>query len=525
MRYSILLSCFVLLLAANSSATTYIVNPDGTGDFPTIQAAVDAVADGDVIELTDGTFTGEGNRDIDYLGKAITIRSESGDPERCIIDCQASWPDYHRSFFFHCGEGPGSLVEGISIRNGRADRGGGIYCSASSPSLADCILSHNSAHAPLGSGGGMYCLNCSPTLANCTFSHNSAVWNYSAGGGLYCQYSSPTLIGCTFISNSADDAGTAGGILCSDGSSPTLTRCTFAANSAAVAGGGIFWEHDSSPTLTDCVFFDNSAGGGGAACCQESPAATLTRCTFYQNSAEWGGGLACEESCPRLVNCTFSHNRGEIFAGGIFCFWSTAILENTIIAFSTEGEAVYVAEPEIPTFTCCDIYGNAGGDWRWPISNQWGVNGNFSLDPCFCNPDSCDYHLWNYSPCNQESCGLIGAWPVGCEDAQVVREQPLRPKAVTGLLLSCNVPNPFRCTARINYTIPNGASTMRVVLNIYGPDGRLVRALVNPSQPAGTHNVRWDGADQAGQRVGTGVYFCRLSVGEEATTRRMICVR
>ena len=43
-------------------ATTYLVNPEGTGDFPTIQAAIDAVVDGDIIELNDGTFTGDGNR-------------------------------------------------------------------------------------------------------------------------------------------------------------------------------------------------------------------------------------------------------------------------------------------------------------------------------------------------------------------------------------------------------------------------------------------------------------------------------
>ncbi len=54
----------VLILASSSAiATTYTISPDGTGDFPTVQAAVNAAADGDIIELTDGTFTGDGNRD------------------------------------------------------------------------------------------------------------------------------------------------------------------------------------------------------------------------------------------------------------------------------------------------------------------------------------------------------------------------------------------------------------------------------------------------------------------------------
>ncbi|MCK4414565.1 MAG: hypothetical protein KAY32_13585 [Candidatus Eisenbacteria sp.] len=56
-----------LLLAASACAAgaeTYLVLPDGTGDFPTIQAAIDAALDGDEILLADGTFTGDGNRDL-----------------------------------------------------------------------------------------------------------------------------------------------------------------------------------------------------------------------------------------------------------------------------------------------------------------------------------------------------------------------------------------------------------------------------------------------------------------------------
>ncbi len=84
---------FCTILAVPVSATTYLVTPDGTGDYPTIQLAVDAVVDGDIIELTPGTFTGDGNRDVDYLGRAITIRSQSGDPAGCVIDCEGTASD------------------------------------------------------------------------------------------------------------------------------------------------------------------------------------------------------------------------------------------------------------------------------------------------------------------------------------------------------------------------------------------------------------------------------------------------
>ncbi len=55
------------------------------GDQPTIQAGIDAAMDGDIVLVADGTWTGVGNRDIDFLGKAITVRSENG-PDSCIID-------------------------------------------------------------------------------------------------------------------------------------------------------------------------------------------------------------------------------------------------------------------------------------------------------------------------------------------------------------------------------------------------------------------------------------------------------
>ena len=46
----------LIFAAVPAAATTYIVRPDGTGDFPTIQTAIDAAIDGDIIELTDGTL-------------------------------------------------------------------------------------------------------------------------------------------------------------------------------------------------------------------------------------------------------------------------------------------------------------------------------------------------------------------------------------------------------------------------------------------------------------------------------------
>ena len=75
MRIVILLAGMTLLLISVAAAETYVVKPDGTGDFPTIQAAIDAAYHGDVIELTDGVFTGDGNRDLWNRDRYLVFRS------------------------------------------------------------------------------------------------------------------------------------------------------------------------------------------------------------------------------------------------------------------------------------------------------------------------------------------------------------------------------------------------------------------------------------------------------------------
>ncbi|MFQ6043234.1 MAG: hypothetical protein ACE5PV_20475, partial [Candidatus Poribacteria bacterium] len=105
-------------------------------DYDTIQAAIDDASDGDEIVVADGIYTGSGNKNIDLLGKAITVRSENG-PENCIIDCENNG----RGFFVHRGEGLDSVVKGFSIVNGSTagkfpdNNGGGILCYSASPTI------------------------------------------------------------------------------------------------------------------------------------------------------------------------------------------------------------------------------------------------------------------------------------------------------------------------------------------------------------------------------------------------------
>jgi len=117
----------VAMAAAGPTASVadIYVCPEG-GDYPDIASAIAAASDGEVIELCcDYDFTGPNNRELDYGGKRITIRSACGDPDRCVIDCEGQG----RGFRFHGGETSESILEGVTIRDGYVtDYGGAISC-------------------------------------------------------------------------------------------------------------------------------------------------------------------------------------------------------------------------------------------------------------------------------------------------------------------------------------------------------------------------------------------------------------
>ncbi len=158
-------------------------------DYTTIQAAVDAAVDSDTVLIADGTYTGDGNRDIYFNGKAITVSSVNG-PEFCIIDCQGADAEPHRGFKFNHNESRESILAGISITNGYKTLGGAVYCATdTSVSIRNCIISANYAEQ---NGGGIYLLGSSAEIVNCTFIGNTAA---VSGGAIFCDPASQPTIG------------------------------------------------------------------------------------------------------------------------------------------------------------------------------------------------------------------------------------------------------------------------------------------------------------------------------------------
>jgi predicted outer membrane repeat protein len=243
---------------------TATINPSGTGDFPTIQDAVDDAVGSVLILLANGTYSGPGNVDVDFLGKSIELRSVSGDPSLTIIDCQGSAQDPHRGFWFHSGEGPGAVVAGITITGGYA--------------VAVGARNQNTG------GGFLVGAGCSATLENVVFLGNKST---AGGGGLHCgTASSVTLTTCAFRENTSQSGG--GGLHCGPSSAVTVTNCTFSENSGPVAGG-IYLKNEASALVMNTIIANSLSGM--AAYCEGTGAVELFCCDVDRN--EGGDYVGC----------------------------------------------------------------------------------------------------------------------------------------------------------------------------------------------------------------------------------------
>ena len=229
----------LLVISALSASPTFAATIYVPTDQPTIQAGIDAAVDGDLVLVAPGTYI----ENIDFLGKAITVRSEAG-AETTVIDGN----DAGSVVWFNSGETENSVLESFTIRNGNSYDGGGVFCgNSTSPKITNCtILGNRVDH----NGGGISCYS-SATINNCVILENYA--RYS-GGGIGCwDGATPSIINCLIFGNTTDNKG--GGIFNIDDSSAMVIHCTISANTATY-GAGIY-SGGARPTITNCIVWEN----------------------------------------------------------------------------------------------------------------------------------------------------------------------------------------------------------------------------------------------------------------------------
>ncbi len=367
-RFVVLLLSVVASVFTTSIAAANIIHVPA--DQPTIQAGINAASNGDTVLVAPGTY----NEDINFSGKAITVKS-SGGSAVTAINGTSNGPVVQ----FVSGEGSGAVLRGFTIQNGMAVSssssffGGGILVKSASPTIVNNVITGNQAAS---GGNGIAVLGGSPHIINNRITKNVQSPNFTLGTG-------------------------GGGVLVTDTSSPTITGNTISYNSTTANGGGV-------------VLYSVTGG------------AVLMNNTVSFNSGNDGGGLWIYNSqSVHVLQNIIVHNAGQNGGGlNVYPFQSTGFVavNNTFAANSaTDGSAVYVFGPDTgvtffnnlliggsgfnavacngtggSVFTDNDAYEFQNEGFAGTCADQSNVNGNISVDPLFVA--KANYRLKGGSP-------------------------------------------------------------------------------------------------------------------------------
>lgn len=295
-------------------------------DYSTIQAAIDIAVSFDTVLVADGTYIGNNNKNLNYLGKSIILMSEHGS-DRCIIDCEQSG----RGFNFSNGELTSAILEGFTIRNGSTNQGSGILCnSGSSPTIRNCSIIANSATNDNSKGGGICCLfNSNPLISNCMISYNFAF----NGSAVYSGVSSSlTLMSCIIEENWINQA--SGSCTCQDGGSLVLIDSTLNNNHGHIYSGGVIFSQNGLVRVEHCTITNNQASG----VLMFNSSLIVNDTLFYRNLTTGDGGCiyVFGNGSTLIDNCFLSDNEAVRNAGGIYIA-SESTITNCILINNTSG--------------------------------------------------------------------------------------------------------------------------------------------------------------------------------------------
>lgn len=379
-------SCALLLQIATPAVA---VTRHVPAEFPNIQAAISASSFGDVVEVAPGIY--HERLQLDRPGMTLmapggaSVTSVNADGLGRVLDITV----VPRS----------TRVVGFRFTSGSATAGGGIRCTLASPEIRDCMVDGNTA----AMGGGVYVTQGAPWLVGCTISANRTVSATTGGTGT---------------------PGGGGGVLLDNASAALIENCLLAGNVAQNDGGGLLATAQSLVTVRNCTLSGNYAlfGVGGGAACTNGADGTFDGVVFTGNVGYLGGSaLATNGASPRLTHVTMAFNYlSTNYAGTLAMLERTdrPVVDHTIIARNLRGGGVVSSTGQnSPVFSCSDVFGNANGDFI-VVSSPIGTNGNFALDPQFCNPGGGDLSISAVSPCAPAlaplGCGLVGALAPTC---------------------------------------------------------------------------------------------------------------
>jgi len=371
-----------------AEARTWVVEADGSGDAPTIQAAIDSSSNGDLILVGPGKYA----EHLDTRGRSVRLTGVAG-PEATIVTGSGSGSVYTADSF----ETPSTVIQGFTFRDGAGTHllaprdvgpppgggadpfrqetyGGGILLLSASPTVRDCILEDSFAN----NGGGIFATNCFTTLEDVIIRGNTA------GTGAAAALEDGRL---NFVNVTLED-------------------------NFAVFAAGLWIRFNAEATFTDCRFLDNSAAEFGLFRILQADVA-LDRCLVTGTvageatfGAVQGGGLTVIRSTLARNGAPIDPSLFRVESGGALH------LDRSILAFN-RAEALFTCVGGEVSMECCDVY-----DPPAPLPECAVLSQNIDADPLFCDLAARDFGLQPGSPCaagnGLPECGGIGAFGVGC---------------------------------------------------------------------------------------------------------------
>ncbi len=414
-RKSIKLFTFILLLSL-LCPLTYAATINVPADQPTIQAGINIAQNGDTVLVDDGIYKGEGNVNIDFKGKRITVKSRNGAVETIIV-CEEKTGTV--GFNFNNNEKDTSVLEGFTIRNGFHDMAGGILVEYSSPTINNCVIEGNTEKT----GIGIWCYNSDPIITGCIVTHSSYgihTWGVeyenlvklieddlqpiikdctisnNSGVGISClQDVNVSIENCTIINNDKR------GIKFIYFASGDITNCHITQNS----GGGLECVEYSRMTIKDSRIDHNTAKNGGGISRGPTSRLNVTNSLIVNNTAlYYGGGIESigKTGIVEIKNCTISKNTAGVRGGGVFVslFGSTFTIANSIVwGNSSNGtHAEFFTSGRGVTIQSCNIKDGLDGIGQNPDEGDIIYENNIDENPLFVDEDSGNFRLKANSP-------------------------------------------------------------------------------------------------------------------------------
>jgi MYXO-CTERM domain-containing protein len=318
------MNLIALLMVPSSLAATITVNADGSGDYSSVQSAVDAASSGDTIQVASGTYVENvsvSTKTLYIEGSGVGATVIEGDGSSTVLSVQGA--GLNLAHLTLSGGTQGLALSGVlgsistvEIRdNEGADFGGGIGISNSSDmNISNLTIEGNGA----GNGGGLH-LDSSSTaeLTDCRIANNEAL---ESGGGIYAA--GTLVVDSTTLQDNS--AGSDGGGVYATGASPYILSSAFWGNTAGENGGGFALESSTvgstDPLVIQTEFWLNAAGNNGGAISLDQTSAFWVRevLAVLNTAGNDGGGLWISAGQPTLTFIRAWHNEAGNDGGGAY---------------------------------------------------------------------------------------------------------------------------------------------------------------------------------------------------------------